>query len=789
MGAHLTPMTRCLVLCGLCLVVAIGGIRGIGAGGQTPRPVSSPDPSADARRAVVNRYCVTCHNQRLKTAGLSLDVIDSHDVAGAAETWEKVVRKLRMGSMPPLGSPRPDQAVLDGTVASLEAELDHAAETHPNPGYVPLIRRLNRTEYQNAIRDLLALDDLPKELDIATLLPADDATGSFDNIAEALTVSSTLLTRYISTARQLARLAVGDPAMPLMVDTYRLSSSLPQDRQLEALPFGTRGGLLIRRYFPLDGDYTFRIELAGGARDPERLELSVDGQRAHLFTIARPDSGNPGTSRLEVLLPVKAGPREIGVTFLARTGALTEEMVPASTRRAGGGVAVGAVSISGPRNPSGAEETPSRQRIFICRPQDAASESTCVKRILSTLVRRAYRRPAVEADLQALEPFYRAGRAEGGFEKGIERALERILVSVSFLCRLEEDSPARAPGATRPVSDLELASRLSFFLWSSIPDDRLLDLASRQQLHDPVVLEQEVRRMLADRRSSALVTNFGAQWLYLRDVATVKPNDRLFRDFDDGLRHDLARETELFLDSVLRENRSVLDLLKADYTFLNERLARHYGIPNIKGSYFRRVTLADENRRGLLGQGSILTLTSYATRTSPVSRGKWILENLFGAPPPPPPPNVPNLTDNGTEGRALTMRERMERHRANPQCAGCHRLMDPLGLSLENFDAVGRWRERGEGGALLDVSGALPDGTPFTGAAGLRRALIARPRPYFMTITEKLTTFALGRRLEYFDMPVVRKIVHNAEATDVTFSSLVLGVVKSTPFQTRNSLP
>jgi hypothetical protein len=610
----------------------------------------------------------------------------------------------------------------------------------------------------------------------------------FDTAADLLFVTPTLMEGYLTAARKLSALAIGDPAMPLMVDTYRPGLELPQDQRVAELPLGTRGGLFLQRYFPLDGDYLFKVEVAGAIRDAHQLEISVDGQRVELFTL------NPGGSRssddeaLQVRVPVRAGRRAIAVTFVKRTSAYVESLTMPFLRGRGTQPAVSAVTISGPYGASGASDTPSRQRLLVCDPKTRAGEDGCARQTIATLARRAFRRAVTDEDVQALLPFYRQGRQEGTFETGVQRVVERVLVSPEFLFRIE-DRPRTAPaGSVYNISDVELASRLSFFLWSSIPDDELLDVAQSGRLRQPAVLEQQVRRMLADRRAQALVTNFAAQWLYLRDLPARRPNDRFFPDFDDGLRRALSQETELFFESIVREDRPVVDLLSANYSFINERLARHYGIPGVYGSDFRRVSFAEDSPRGgLLGQGSILTLTSYSTRTSPVVRGKWILENILGTPPPPPPPNVPPLREGTDAGKVLSMRERMVRHRGNPVCASCHARMDPLGLALENFDAIGRWRTNSEGGVPIDASGTLPDGTAFDGPIGLRRALVAKPDQFVTTFTEKLLTYAVGRDLGYYDAPAVRAIVHQSSAEQHRFAAVVLGIVKSRPFQMRRS--
>jgi cytochrome c5 len=757
-----------------------------------------PAAFAQAPAQVFTKYCVTCHNPKLKTAGLVIDPAELAHIGAQAELWEKVVAKLRSNAMPPAGAPRPDQATYDSVAAFLETELDRASAARSNPGKLPLLHRLNRTEYQNAIRDLLALSALPKEMNYALLLPPDNAASGFDNIADLLFVSPTTMERYLDAARKISRLAVGDPTMPEMVNIYRLSPEQPQDARVDELPFGTRGGMAVRSDFPVDGDYVVKVEVAAAARERHQIEITVDGERMKLAAIG----GNPTPGRegqgpqdeevvgkaSEFRIPVKAGPRLIGVTFVQHTEARDENTLRPRMRGRGTQPSLATVTISGPYETKGPGDTPSRRRIFACQPAGPADELPCAKRILSTLERRAYRRPVTDADLQDLLPFYTAGRAEAGFDRGIQKALERLLVSPQFLFRIERDPANIAPGTSYRISDIELASRLSFFLWSSIPDDELLDLAVRGKLKDAAVLEQQARRMLADPRSESMVTNFAAQWLYLRDIEAKQPDELLFPDFDETLRAAFHRETELFLDSVLRENRSVLDLLTANYSFLNERLARHYGIPNVEGSYFRRVTFPEGSvRGGLLGQGSILTITSYATRTSPVLRGKWVLENLLSAAPPPPPPNVPALkTESEEPGKTLSMREAMTQHRANPACAGCHARMDPIGFAMENFDAVGKWRDR-DADNPIDTSGVFPDGAKFDGMAGLKKALLRRPEQFVNTVAERLLMYAVGRNLQYYDAPAVRAAVREAAGGNYQFSSLVLGVVKSVPFQMRES--
>ncbi len=746
---------------------------------------------------MLSKYCLTCHNEKVKTAGVILDPAGLTDITSKAELWEKVIRKVRTGTMPPPGAPHPDQATSDSFASHLESQLDAAATANPKPGKLPLMHRLSRTEYQNAIRDLLKLENLPKEMDYSLLLPSDNASSGFDNLADLLFVSPAAMERYLDAAQKISALAVGDPATPVMVNMYRLSDEQPQDERVDELPFGTRGGLAVRSDFPLDGEYLIKVELAGASRNPEQLEISVDGERVHVFTVkgnpsAMQRAGHPGEPKdakpLEFRVPLKAGPRLIGITFVAQNDTRDEETLRPRMRGRGTGVAVARAIVSGPYDAKGGGETPSRQRIFVCHPAGAADELPCAKQILAKLERRAYRRPVTDADVNRLLPFYNAGRAEKNFDLGVQRALERLLVSPQFLYRIERDPPNVAPGTAYPVSDLELASRLSFFLWSSIPDDELLDVATRGRLRNPGALEQQVRRMLADSRSQSLVDNFAEQWLYLRDIEAKRPDELLFPDFDETLRDAFRRETNLFLESIFRENRSILELLTANYTFVNERLAKHYGIPHIEGSYFRRVTLPPGNPRGgLLGQGSILTITSYATRTSPVVRGKWVLENLLSSAPPPPPPDIPALkTESAKTGKPVSVRAAMIEHRANPACASCHARMDPIGFAMENFDAVGRWRDR-DGLNPIDASGVFPDATKFNGMAGLKNALLLHPEQFAGTVAQKLLMYAVGRNVQYYDQPVVRAIVRGAAADNYTIASLVLGVVKSAPFQMREA--
>jgi hypothetical protein len=756
---------------------------------------------ASPERALLDQYCTRCHNDRLKTGGLSFDTADLQDVAGNTELWEKALRKLRARAMPPPDQPRPDERGYTRLLSYLETRLDRAARSVPDPGRTEPFRRLNRTEYRNAIRDLLALD-----VDVADLLPSDDASFGFDNVS-LVNLSPTLMERYLAAAQKISRLAIGTPVRTPVSRVVTIAPDLTQEAHFDGMPLGSRGGVAVDHTFPVDGEYTIRVQLARdrnenveGLTEPHDLELSLDGERLKVFTIT-PNRNRYGQyyadegvdKGLELRLAVKAGPRVIRATFLRKNSALIEtERQPYQShfnmdRHPRIQPAVRLVAIAGPFNPTGAGDTPSRQRVFVCDPI-GGSEDRCARQIIATLARRAYRRPVIDADLAAPLNFYKQARAESGFESGIEMALRALLASPEFLFRIERDPANVAPGTAYRLSDLELGSRLSFFLWSSIPDEELLTLAERGDLRKPAVLDRQVRRMLADQRSRTLTTNFADQWLHLRNLAAVRPDGRLFPDFDDNLRKAFRKETELLFDTIVEEDRSVLDLLTANFTFLNERLARHYGIPNVYGDQFRRVTLPDSSERmGLLGHGSVLTVTSYAHRTSPVLRGKWILENLMGMPPPPPPGNVPPLAESKPGARPLTMRERMAEHRANPTCASCHKLMDPAGLSMENFDAIGRWRARGEDGVAIDASGGLPTGATFSGAAGLRKAIVERPELFAGTLTEKLMTYALGRGLMHHDAPAVREILRRAARANYSFSSVVLGIAASTPFQFRRS--
>jgi hypothetical protein len=713
--------------------------------------------------------------------------------------WEKVARKLRVGAMPPAGRPRPDRENVERFVHYLESSLDRAAAARPNPGR-PTAHRFNRAEYSNAIRDLLDV-----QIDGADLLPADDAAYGFDNNADILALSPALLERYLSAARRVARLAVGDPAIRPVIENYLVPKALVQDdRVSEQLPLGSRGGWAARHNFPLDGEYVLKIHLGrdyeeGSARpreEGEQVDVRVDRVRVATFVIGREGKSDPAervvhvkntNEPLEVRLPVKAGARWVAVSFVDKLGA------PEGNRPARGyiggfhvinhGLAIGNFEIGGPYDAKSPEDSPSRRRIFVCTPTRPQEEQACAKKILTGLARRAYRRPVTDEDVNPLLDFYRSKRATADFNGGIQAALERLLIDPDFLVRIEGSSPAQGTATVTRVSDVELASRLSFFLWSSLPDEELLGLAERRQLSNPKVLEQQVRRMLADTRATALVKNFAAQWLHLRNLRTHTPDVMTFPEFDDNLRQAFLRETELFLESQLREDRSVMELLTANYTFVNERLAVHYGIPDVYGNDFRRVTFTDDKRAGLLGQGSILTVTSLTTRTSPVVRGKWLMENVLGAPPPPPPANVPALKENDRGSRPQSVRERLEAHRQNPVCAACHVHMDPLGFALENFDGAGRWRDTTEAGTPVDASGSLVDGTTFSTPTEFRQMLMNRREEFYLTFAEKLLTYALGRGVEYFDMPTVRSIVRDAAPSDHRWSAFVLGIVRSQPFQ------
>jgi hypothetical protein len=793
---------------------------------------------------LLDQYCVTCHNERLKTGGLALDTLQKSRIETNAETWEKVVRKVRAGLMPPAGAKRPDRGSLDALATSIEGSIDHVAANNPNPGRAPL-HRMNRVEYANAIRDLLSI-----QVDPSTLLPADDSSHGFDNIADVLGVSPSLLERYISAAAKISRLAVGErDAAPAQV-TYTIKGDLSQNQTLEGQPLGTRGGTSITHNFPVDGEYLIKLSLLklsfgqvfGEGAEGEELEVTLNGERVKLFKLdevpmffmrespgshpAKPQPTDPLEERvkmtpdirLEFRLKAKAGPQDIGVAFLQKSHAANEDLVKrpvSSTYDVFIGMQYGyttaphlsRVVITGPYNPTGLGDTPSRRRVFVCRPASAAEESAsasakaaagsrrsspegtasedgCARQIVSTLVRRAFRRAATDADIEPMLTFYRQERERtGNFEAGIEMALRRILADPEFIFRFEPTPAGAKPGVPYRITDTELASRLSFFLWSTIPDDELLKLAIDGKLHEPAVLEKQTRRMLADPRARSLVTNFANQWLFLRDLKNANPDVTVFPDFDDNLRQGFQRETEMLFESIMREDRSVLDLLDANYTFVNERLAKHYGIPNIYGPDFRRVPVPIDARRGLLGHASLLLVTSNANRTSPVIRGKWILENLLGSQAPLPPPDVPPLEEKPT-ATAKSVRERIEQHRSNPACASCHKIMDPIGLALENFDAIGRWRTTDEG-VKIDASGQLVDGTAIDGPASLRTAMLGRSDAFVTSMTEKLLMYGMGREIKYYDMPAVRIVMRDTAKNRYRFSDLVMGIVKSAPFQMR----
>jgi hypothetical protein len=788
------------------------------------------------RDGIVAKYCVTCHNEKTKTGELALDVVARGPVRDHAPIWEDVLHKLRAGSMPPPGMPRPEKAAIDRLMASLSTELDAAPR---DPGR-PLLRRLNRAEYGNVIRDLLDL-----EVDVRSLLPPDDAAFGFDNNADLQATSPSLLERYLVAADKVSALAVGDPATVPAAEMYFTRGDQSQSQHQDGLPLGTVGGIGVRHHFPLDGEYQFQVGLIRtntegirGLEHPHQLEITVDGERVFLGTVGGSADAGAGQvtarsdatdARLRARVKVKAGARLVTAAWIRKIGEGTNRLRPFLRSNAGtydstGRPHVKFLTIGGPYNPTGPGDTPSRRRIFTCtagpartvsapagtRPAGSDSvgrmprrgeatgadpvEETCARRILTTLARGAYRRPLRAGDVDTLLTFYREGLKQGTFETGIQLALRRLLASPSFVFRAEEEpgqlptSNSRLPrmvAGTFRVNTHELANRLSFFLWSSMPDATLFRLAEQGQLGRPEVLEAQVRRMIADPRADAMMQNFAGQWLHVRNLQNSAPNTDEFPDFDNDLRDGLRREVELFFGAVLREDRSVRDLLTADFTFVNERLAKHYGIPYVYGSQFRRVTLAETARHGLLGKGSILLATSHADRTAPVLRGKWILENLLGTPPPPPPQVVPPLEESPAIA-PKTMRERMAVHRQNPACAGCHRVTDPLGFVLENFDGVGAFRVR-EAGAPVDATGTAPDGTPVNGVVELRQALLRHQDAFVFTLTEKLMIYALGRGLEAYDMPVVREIVRDAGRQDYRFSSVLLGIVKSVPFQMRRA--
>ncbi len=810
-----------LVVCGFVAAMSVALQTADQASADAPtvrqKAVAHVSPHT---RALLDTYCVTCHNQKSKTAGLAFDVLDASTPRTHPEIWERVITQLRAESMPPAGRPRPDSATYHAAAAAIEADLDRAWIARPTPGRVNAVHRLNRTQYVNAVRDLFALD--PAAFDVASLLPGDEtADGSFDNFADVLTISTAHLERYLSAARQVTRLATGLPPTSPRTENFEVPLHVVQDdRQNEDLPFGSRGGLAIRYLFPVDGEYVIKIRLRRQYQDylmgmgwPQQLDLRLDGKLLKRFVVGGNAPGTPaaasyagdgepgfagapewetymqltGDAGLELRVPVTAGPRVVGVSFVRELW--EPEGLPQPRQRGRvltndqiymGNAAVGSVQIAGPFAATGAATTtPSRRTIFVCDDESAG----CAVTILSRIARLAYRRPVTKADLDTLMPFFESGRRDGGsFNAGIQFALERILVDPDFLLRVQQ-------GEARRLTDLEVATRLSFFLWSSIPDATLLELAERGELAKPAVLEQQVRRMLADRRASALVNDFAAQWLNLRRLNEVVAHPDFYPDFDDNLLHAFQQETELFIESTLREDRSVAELLRADYTFVNERLARHYKIPGIYGSRFRRVTLPDRNQRGgLLGHGALLATTSYPDRTSPVLRGKWLLDNIFGITVPPPPANVDTSLAEIKPGTVPpTIRERLAQHRTNPVCASCHAVIDPPGFALEQFGAIGGFRTVDESGRPVDATGTLVSGATMEGLSGLRAFLLQRPDRFPATLTEKLLAYALGRRLEYYDRPAVRHIVRAAAAHDYRWSSLILEIVKSPTFLMRGS--
>jgi mono/diheme cytochrome c family protein len=786
------------------LAVSFSSSAGLAQGTTGAAASSGGAARSSSDAALVKTYCAGCHNDRTKSGELSLEHADLANIPQHPELWEKVIRKVRAGMMPPAGMPRPDAPTLDAFVSGLESTLDRAAAANPRPGRTAL-HRLNRAEYANAIRDLLSL-----EIDATALLPPDDESSGFDNIADVLSVSPSLMERYLSASWNISRTALGNVNITPSTATYRVRPDLSQDGHIEGLPPGTRGGMAIEHTFPVDAEYVIKLrlwrntfDLMRGMEDPHDIEIAMDGKRLTVVTAGgRDDFGrmaeNPGTfgadldRRLTVRLPVTAGTHTIWATTVLKSQAPRDDLIKPFMRTTIDGLdimgdpSVDRITIEGPYAASGPGDTASRRKILKCRPTTPTQETSCARDILTTLARQAYRKPVDASTANVLMDFYARGRKSGGnFERGIESALQFILASPEFLFRVEPD-PVKASSPVYQLGDIELASRLSFFLWSSLPDEPLIALAAQGKLKQPGVLAQQVKRMLADPRSKTLIDNFAEQWLHLRNLKNSNPDLGAFPDFDDNLRQAMKEETELFFDSIMREDRSVMDLLNADYTFVNERLARHYGMPNIYGSRFRRVQVPNDARRGLLGQASILTVTSYPNRTSPVERGKWILTNLLGVPPQPPPPNIPPLPDNGADGKVLSLRERMERHRSNPVCAGCHRVMDPIGFSMENFDGIGRWRAK-EDGLVIDASGTLFTGARLDGVNALRQEMTRRPEVFVGVLTERMLTYGVGRGLEYYDMPAVRKIVHDAQSTNYRFSSIVLGVVQSVPFQMKET--
>lgn len=786
---------------GVALACAIGCGALAAQSAPAPRPAAKAEnasPTPAAERALLDRYCVTCHNDKTKIDNFSLQKEDINAIGDHPEVWEEVIRKLRAGMMPPPGMPRPSLSKYEELRDWLEAQIDQKAAAHPNPGSV-VLHRLNRTEYANAIRDLLDL-----QIDVTTLLPADDAARGFDNVAGSLTISPTLLEAYTTAATRIARTAVGFWKSPTEA-AYIAPGDTSQNQHIEGLPFGTRGGMAVRHTFPADGEYKFSVQNFGlGKFNPgEKLEFLIDNEvvevRDYVGVGLTAANAADHDGSIDVTIPVKAGSHVVGVTFLATNYGPSLDLIRQYERKSLEDnpipqlqyhPAIGILRVQGPFHPTRPEDSRSIRKVYTCRPSSTDQEGPCAKDILTTLARRAYRRPVTPADLEWALGSYYEGRREGTFQDGIELALRRILTSPQFLVRAEREPSNMAPGQPYRITDLELASRLSFLLWSSIPDDELIDIASQNKLHTSAILERQVRRMLADPKAGALVANFGDQLLYLRNLPATSPDGVFYPNWDDELRKSFRRETELLFDSIIKENRNVVDLLTADYTFLNERLAKHYGIPNIYGSQFRRVSLGPDlaYRRGLLGQGSVLSLTWVQNfRTSPVKRGVWVLENILGTPPPEPPPNVPPLEDSRGNNKVMTLREQMTMHRKLEPCASCHKLMDPIGFALENFDADATWQTKqgGDGGVPLDTSAVLWDGAKVNGPIELRQALLRYSPQFVRMITEKLMTFSLGRGVEYEDMPVIRSIVRDADKNDDRFLSILMGIIKSSPFQMR----
>lgn len=782
---------------GWCWLIVLA-IAGRAAVAQQPLAEAAHETAItpEALRRFISDNCLGCHDPVNATAGLDLESLLGVGIDRDRRSWERVLRRVASHQMPPAGEPRPSEESVADAVAWLSQTLDDAALRQPEPGHAESLRRLTRTQYRNAIRDLLRLD-----VDVSEWLPADESSHGFDHVT-AIGLSPTRVNRYLTAAEKISQMAVGRLGRTPSGKTFRVRPDITQDVHLAGLPLGTRGGVLIPYHFPAAGEYDVQVRLMRdrneeleGLKEPHELEIAIDRERVASFTVAPPARGESDKlvdANLTARLRVTAGTHQVGVAFLKRSSALLESTrQPLNVhfnyyRHPRLGPAVYEVTILGPFGAAGPGETESRRRIFTCRPEQPADETACAERILSDLMRQAYRRPIAAEDLQVPMRCFHEGRAEGDFESGIERAVSAVLVSPHFLFRIESLPPDVAPREVYRISDVELASRLSFFLWNSLPDEELLGLAEEQRLREPAVLDAQVHRLLADSRSESLVTSFAGQWLHLQNLDAVTPDMRRYPDFDDNLRQAFRQETERFVGSILREDRSVLDLIRADYTFLNERLAKHYGIPHVQGSRFRRVKVESTGQRGgLLRQGSILTVTSYATRTSPVLRGKWVLENLLGMTPPPPPPDIPNLEEN-TVLASLPVRERLAAHRANPACASCHNLIDPVGFALDQFDAVGRWRELEEG-RPVDASGGLPDGSEFSGVAGLEEAILRRPEVFVSSLTEKLMVYALGRGLEYHDAPTVRRIVATAREADYRLSSLILGIVRSVPFQMRRA--